>query len=150
LAEPLRPFRTVREILEHVADVHRRQLARYGDALADAAGYRRAAVLSYLREREAELVAAVARYEHGDEEPLESWVQSMPATAMAAAAREDPIPRDLDAILADSRARSDAMIQLYDQLAVSLVGPRAQAIFEDLAEQERNSQKRLRHALLDF
>lgn len=150
MPEQLQPFRTVRQILEHVSQVHRRHLARYATAVAEADGYRRVAVLAYLRAREAELLAAVARYEHGHEEPLESWVQSMPAAALAAAAREEPTPRDLDAILDAFRRRSNAMVQLYEQLAASLVGPRAQAIFSDLAEQERNSQKRLRHALLDF
>ncbi len=149
MLEPLQPFRTVREVLDQVLAAHVRSLKRYGAAVARCDDHRRAAVLTYLRRCESELVAAIARYEATDDDALKSFIQSVPVAAFAQAEAPGTVAGDLDAVLGDHRQRHQALIQLYEQIA-ALVGPRAQEIFVDLAEMERHNQQRLQPAVLDF
>jgi hypothetical protein len=149
VGEPLLPFRSLREILLHVLSLHVRRIGGYAAGSQD--DHRRAAVMTFLRAREAELVAAIARYSESQDDVLRTYVQNVPASLLAVAAVDGPdaADDDLDAVLGDYRVRGQALIALFEQL-VAAVGPRAGAILANLAAIERRSQQQLQQAMLDF
>lgn len=136
--------------------MHLRRVGIYAAAIGQQHDHRRAAVLEFLGCREAELTAAIGRFEDSDDDVLETFLQSVPVALLEEAHAHGPIDgsdaacRDLEAVVADYRASGQAVIELYQQLGASLVGPRAKELFADLAEMERRGQKSLQHALLDF
>jgi hypothetical protein len=147
--EPLQPFRRVRDILRNVLAMHLHSIDQYEAALPQSHDPRHRAVLSYLRDSELLLAAAVRRYELGGDEVLETMIQSVPCASLTTAANLGTANGDIERLLADYRERNAALRQLYEQLEAS-VGPRAQTILADFADLERRSQERLQHALLDF
>lgn len=146
----LPPFRTLRELLNYVLSLHLRGLQHFATAVHGSADPRRWAVLEFLRNCEAEVVAAIGRYEAQDDEVLQTYLQSIPVAALETATAETVTDGSLDRILDDYRLRDQALIQVYEQLEASLVGPRAKAVFADLAAMNRQNQQRLQQALLDF
>lgn len=149
----MQPFRTVQEILHQMQRLHEQSLRRLESAVEQAEDNRRAAVVTYLRDLEAELVRALARFDDSDDDALDSYVQSMPASTLEQAIAWDTYTASVDATIDDllqaCRERDERLVRLYELLEAS-VGPRARAIFEDLAELKRTQQKRLQQSLLDF
>ncbi len=150
MGEALHPFETLAGILDRVLHLHLTRLRRLAAAVVDCADPRRAALLTFLREREAEQVLSLARYRRLDREVLETWVQGVPAAAMATVTEDDAVPADIDGIIDDFRERTAALLQLYEQLEASVGLPRARELLADLARREQEVQKRLQQALLDF
>lgn len=148
--EALPPFRTLRQLLNYVLSLHVRALQHFAAAVNASDDPRRWAVLEFLRNGEAEVVAAIGRYEDQDDEVLQTYLQSIPVSALEEATAENVTDGSLDRILDDYRLRDQALIQVYEQLEASLVGPRAKAVFADLATMNRQHQQRLQQALLDF
>lgn len=150
MGEALHPFATLSGILDRVLHVHLTRLRRLAASAADCADPRRAALLTFLREREAEHVLSLARYRRQDQEVLETWVQGVPAAAMATVTEDDAVPADVDGIIDDFRQRTAALRLLYEQLEATVGLPRARELLADLASREQVVQRRLQHALLDF
>jgi hypothetical protein len=148
MTDTLQPFRTVREILRHVLALHRRTLR--GCDYPPGIDARHKAVLDHLRACEIRLIAGIARYEDGDDDVLDTFVQGVPVASIATADAHGEVRGDIQEILDRYRSRDRALIDLYDQLAASLFGPRAKEIFAGLAELERRNQSRLQEGLLDF
>ncbi|MCA8954232.1 MAG: hypothetical protein KDE27_32285 [Planctomycetes bacterium] len=144
----MRPFSTIREILDEIRALHRERCEDFAAAAAGATDHRLQALLSFLRDREAEQLAALGRFERGGDDLLDGYVQSVPADAMAVAAAGVEPGGDFDAVVRRYRERDRALIQVYEQLAAG-VGPRAAAAFLGLLELRRQAQARLREALLD-
>lgn len=144
----MQPFRSVREVLASVEQVHHQQCARLAAAALACDDHRHRALLEYLRDREAEQFSAIHRLLAGDDEVLESFVQSVPAAALAKAAAGDAPSPDFDAIVAWYRERDRALIQAYEQLAAN-VGQRARDTFAEFAKMRQLAQSRLQEALFD-
>jgi hypothetical protein len=142
------PFQTVRQILDDIQALHRRQRENYADSLATDEPLARA-MLDYLQRRESGPVAALARFAgSGEREILETLVQSPPAAALGDAA-EAGLPAAAGPATLARRCldRDAALVRAYEQLAVSLTGPRVREMFANLAELERVNQRRLGHTL---
>lgn len=148
----LPPFRTVREILGFVQTLHRERMKRYATALQDDQdAARRGALLQFLHHREQQQLAGLARYEQSDDDVLRTQIQGLPSGPLAAAAELDRVvPQDPITIAQDYLRRDRALVQIYEQLASSLVGPRAADIFINLADRTRHNQQLLARALLDL
>ncbi|MGE3171833.1 MAG: hypothetical protein AB7O97_04355 [Planctomycetota bacterium] len=139
----------MREVLHFVLSLHLRHLRRYSVSLAERSDHRSAALLAFLRDCENQLVTAIARYDHSDDDVLQTFVQSVPAAALRDADGSQ-WRGELDGLVRDYRDRDAALIRVFEQLQAGLMPPRAKAIFADLAEMERRNQQRLRQALIDF
>lgn len=143
------PFLTVRQILERVQLLHRRQRQHIAHSVAAADGATMGAIRDYLQRRESDLLATLSRYtESGEQRVLDTHVQSPPAAALTEAIEADwAEPAEPATMARRCLERDAALVQAYEQLALSPTGPRVREMFANLAELERVNQRRLGRAL---
>ncbi len=147
--EALQPFQTVADILDEVEAAHARCREHYAAAARAAGDQRVAGLLGFLAARDAEHLTAIARVRSSHDDALSCYVQNVPAKPLGVALRLPPAAADVERIVGGYVQRDLAFERTFTQLEAS-VGPRARAIFADLARMQRQNQARLREALLDF
>ncbi len=144
----MQSFRSIHDLLVWVQDLHRRCCVRFARARQECAEHRYRALLEFLRDREAEQFAAIARLIASGDDRLRCFVQRVPEAALQAAATIEPTGPDFDAEVLRYRQRDRALIGAYEQLAAN-VGHKAGSILRELLSMRARTQARLREALID-
>ncbi len=144
-------FQTVRDILDHLTNLHRTLAARYGQlADAEASGNERVSlVLRYLERHEQILREALLRYgEDASPGILATWFDSTPDLDHLLPA-DIPV-NDVNRLVAAALAVDEQLLGLYRQLAAKAENPSIQELFEDLARQQSREEARLALAALQL
>jgi hypothetical protein len=144
-------YQTTRDILHGFEQLHR-QLARHYQRMGDSAAQERLKLLlDYLRRNEKRLQITLHRAgESTDGKVLNTWYRDAPALDQVLATLAPPPPENLDTLVDQVLRLNQHLVELFEQLAANGPTEAVQALFANLAEQERQSSTQLQRATLSL
>lgn len=144
-------YQTTRDILHGFEQLHR-QLARHYQRMGDSAEQERLKLLlDYLRRHEKRLQLTLRRTgASADGKVLNTWYRDAPALDEVMATLAPPPPENLDSLIDHVLRLNQHLVELFEQLAANGPTDAVQALFTNLAKQEKQASTQLQMATLSL